>query len=91
MEICAAKNLEIMASGAILFTNKFEGIDFLFSKDDYCSYENDGSDVISKGQRILNDPAYVNMVLNNAKICINEKHSHKIRNGQLMEIFKRYA
>jgi len=88
MEICAAKNFEIMASGAVLFTNKFKGIDELFPRDAYVSYENNGSDVLTKARKILNDDAFTNHVKNVARETINKSHSHLVRNEELIQIIK---
>lgn len=88
-EICAGKNLEIMASGGILFTNKFLGIDLLFPENSYCSYKNDGSNVIEKGNEILHDNAYAIDILKNARKCIYEKHTHDVRTLEMLDIFEK--
>ena len=85
-EICAAKNLEIMATGSILFTNKFLGIDKLFPENCYVSYENDWSDLEVKADKILTDSAFVVETRRNALKCINERHTHEIRIKQLLNI-----
>lgn len=88
-EICAAKNFEIMASGGVLFTNKFAGIELLFPENSYCSYKNDGSDVLEKGHKLLNDHNYTIEILQNARKCIFQKHTHDIRILEMLEIFKK--
>ncbi len=87
-EICAAKNFEIMASGGLLFTNHFQGIDKLFPEDTYVSYSNDCSDVINKANRILNDPLFVAGKVQNGLKHIKENHTHEIRIKQLLDIIK---
>ena len=84
-EITPAKSFEIMASGSVLFTNRFQGIGELFPEDCYCSYENDMSDVEQKARMILSDTDYVKETVKKAKSCIISKHSHKIRSLQLMK------
>lgn len=85
-EICAGKNLEIMASGSLLFTNKFIGIDKLFPKNCYVSYENDWSDLIAKAKMIINEPYIVKETVTNARKCILENHTHDIRIKELIDI-----
>lgn len=87
-EICAGKNLEIMASGSLLFTNKFLGIEKLFPSNCYVSYENDWSDLIDKAKLILSDNAFVKETVTNARKCILENHTHDVRINQLMNIVK---
>jgi len=87
-EITASKNFEIMACGGVLLTNKFQGIELLFSDDCYCSYKNDMSDVLEKGRKVISDFEYVNFVTKRAVKCIREKHSHRVRINQLLDIIK---
>jgi hypothetical protein len=85
-EICAAKNLEIMASGGVLFTNRFKGIELLFDENCYCSYNNDGSDVVAQGRKLLFDVAYRESVVEAARECIFEKHTHEVRMDELLKL-----
>lgn len=87
-EICAAKNLEIMATGSVLFTNKFLGIDLLFPENSYVSYKNDWSDLVPKAKKILHEPEYVKEITTNALKCVNERHTHNHRIAELLEIIK---
>ena len=86
--ISPAKMFEIMASGSILFTNDAldYGLQYLFKKNSYCTYKEDGSDVISKAQMIINDKEYRKEVINNALKCIKEKHTNEIRTRELLSI-----
>lgn len=87
-EICAAKNFEIMASGGILLTNKFKGVELLYPENSYCSYENDVSDVVIKARKIINEPAFATEMMKNARECIHSKHTHEIRVKELLQILK---
>ena len=87
-EICAAKNFEIMACGGVLFTNKFSGIDLLFPENSYCSYKNDGSDVLQKAIRVLTDHDYTIEILKNARQCIFQNHTHDVRVKQMLDTFR---
>jgi hypothetical protein len=88
-EICAAKNFEIMASGGILFTNKFLGIDLLFPKNSYISYNHKSyDDVLAKAREIINNKELQNEINKNAMKCINECHTHEIRTNQLIKILE---
>ena len=88
-EICAGKNFEIMASGGILFTNKFLGIDLLFPENTYCSFKNDGSDILEKALKLLIDHDYAMDILKNARKCIYQKHTHDVRTIEILEIFNK--
>lgn len=87
-EICAGKNLEIIASGSLLFTNKFLGIDKLFPSNCYVSYENDWSDLLEKGKRIVEDHEFVKETVTNARKHVLEYHTHDVRIKQLLNIIK---
>jgi hypothetical protein len=87
-EITAAKNFEIMASGGVLFTNSFLGIEKLFPENAYVSYSNNCSDVVEKGKRILFDDAYRTNIVLASKQCIKEKHTHEIRVKEMINLFK---
>lgn len=84
--ICAAKNLEIMASGGVLITNKFKGIELLFPEDTYCSYGDDCSDIVTKVRHLLNDQAYAADLVNKGLRLVRNKHSHNIRIKELLDI-----
>ena len=87
-DICAAKNLEIMASGGILFTNRFKGIDLLFPKGTYVAYQDDGSDIVVKAQQVLNDPKFRHYLLAQAHNCIQQRHTHEIRSQEMVTIIE---
>jgi len=84
-DITAAKNFEIMSSGSILMTPKFSGIDLLFPEDTYCSLELDGSDILEKVFKILNDPDYVRVTTDKALKCIKSKHTNRVRTKELLK------
>ena len=83
--IVPAKCFEIMASGSVLFTNKFDGIEKLFPDNAYVLYDNKFIDVVEKANLILNDISYRENIIKNAIKCIHEKHSHFYRMKQLFE------
>jgi len=85
-----AKMFEIMASGSILFTDEVDGIgtNELFPDNAYCTYKRDYSDLLVKAKKIINEPAYRDDIIANGVKCIAEKHTHKIRAKQLINILK---
>lgn len=85
-DITPAKAFEIMASGSVLFTNRFSGINELFPDDAYCFYKEDYSDVEGKVNWILNDSDYVDHTVAAGLQCIAERHSHEYRINELMVI-----
>jgi len=86
--ITAAKMFEIMASGSLLLTDKGDeyGLKELFPGSSYCTYKRDGSDIITKSELIINEPAYRKFVTNRAIECISKKHTHEIRANELLDI-----
>ena len=86
--ITAAKMFEIMACGSVLLTDEGNeyGLKELFPNNSYCTYKRDGSDIISKAQKIINEPEYRKYITTNAAKCIANKHSHKIRAKELINI-----
>ena len=87
-EIVAAKNFEIMASGGVLFTNPFQGVDLVFPPNCYVAYKNDCSDVFPKGQALLHDTGYREAIVAAGKKCIAERHTHEIRTQEMLKLFK---
>lgn len=87
-EISAAKNFEIMASGGILLTNMFKGIELLFPEGSYVSYRNDWLDISQKANIILNEKGFVTETRIKSLKCIKEYHSHKVRIKELLEILR---
>jgi len=90
LNITAAKIFEITASGSVLFTENSDkyGIQYLFPKDAYCTYEENYSDVISKAQMIINDEGYRKETTEKALKCILERHTHEIRTREFLDIIK---
>lgn len=87
-DITAAKNFEIMSSGSVLVTPKFSGIDLLFPENSYCEINLDGSDVVEKVKKILQDSNYTKELAYNGLKCIREKHTNKIRAKELIKILE---
>jgi hypothetical protein len=86
VEICAAKNFEIMASGGVLLTNRFVGIDEIFDPGSYCSFENDVSDVVAQASRVLSDKRLQVDIRGKSRDCIYNRHTHDIRIKELLTI-----
>ena len=89
--ITPGKMFEIMASGSVLFTNESEkyGLRDLFPIDSYCTYKEDGSDIIEKANMITNDTDYRKYTTSQALKCIRERHTHEIRGKEFIEIIKK--
>lgn len=88
-EICAAKNFEIMASGGVLFTNRFKGIHRLFDPDCYCAYvykDDKHNNIVEMTQQLVSDSSYRDSIRQNAFQCIQDLHTHEIRIEQLNSI-----
>lgn len=88
-EICAAKNLEIIASGGILFTNKFKGLELLLPEDSYVLYKEDMSDIVEKARKVINEPDYCAEIVKNGRETILEMHSHEQRVKELLHIIEK--
>ena len=88
--IDTAKMFEIMASGSVLFTDEGDdyGLQKLFPKNTYCTYNRNGNDVLFKGKKIINETAYRDYLTANGLQCINKKHTHNIRANELINIIK---
>jgi len=89
--ITSAKMFEIMASGSVLLTDESNdyGLQDLFYKGSYCTYKRDGSDIIKKVKKIINDINYRNQITKKAIKCIQERHTHVIRAKELCQILKK--
>lgn len=85
-----AKMFEIMASGGILFTNQTYGLNRLFPDDAYITYNETGSDIKEKIERLFSDVDYRNHIADTGLKCILEKHTHDIRIKWLLEIIGIY-
>jgi uncharacterized protein YkvS len=83
-----AKMFEIMASGSVLLTDLCEenGVKELFNDNDYVTYKKDFSDLIIKAKQIINDKNYREIIIKNAMSTIEQRHTHKIRIEQLIDI-----
>lgn len=90
-DITAAKNFEIMASGGILFTNSFLGIDYLFPNNSYVSYSNDASDIVQKAKNLLNNVYQQKEIRELAQKVIKTRHTHEIRLTEMLNIIKEMA
>jgi len=88
MEICAAKNLEIMASGALLITNKFIGREMILPDDTHITYENSCSDLIHKVRNALAKQEDTIEIIKRGRDYVQQYHSHDIRVKELEEIVK---
>jgi len=95
VNVNSAKMFEIMASGALLFTNKPQpyalgyGLKQLFPEDAYCTYEENFSDLVDKAKMIIENEEYVKKTTEKALRCINERHSHRVRINELINIIER--
>ena len=87
-DLSVGKNFEIMSSGSVLLTNKFSGIDTLFPPGSYCVYKDDGSDIVNKARRIIDDRRFRDEIVLKGRKCIIERHTHTIRAEQLISILK---
>lgn len=87
-EITAAKNFEIMASGGVLLTNQFVGIDLLFPTSTYMSYKTDLSDLEMKANMVLTDNQLRHSIVMRAHHCINQRHTHPIRTQEMVRIIE---
>jgi len=88
-EITAAKNFEIMASGGVLLTNRFKGIELLFPDNCYVPYSNDCCDIEVQANRILNDVSYTANIVQKAHECIRARHTHEVRMNELVDIIQK--
>lgn len=82
-EICPAKSFEIMASGSVLLTNRYLGIDKLFPENSYFSYKL--PEVLSTANIIIKNKKLREEVVTNALNCIKEKHTDEIRTKELIQ------
>ena len=85
-----AKVFEIVASGSVLLTNKFMGIEKVLPDDCYVSYKNDASDVVVQVNHILNDNRYRDDMVKKGLAHIQKYHTHEIRIKQLIGIIKQF-
>lgn len=86
-----AKIFEITASGSLLFTNKFTGIEKVLPDDCYVSYKNDMSDVVDKTRKILYNKRYREKITEKGMYTVRKYHSHEVRVKQLIDILREYV
>jgi len=88
--ITPAKMFEIMASGGLLFTNNSTkyGLQELFPKNCYLTYEENYSNVLKKVQLILNKKDIIDKIVENSIKCIEERHTNEIRINELLKIIR---
>ena len=88
--ITPAKMFEIMASGAMLFTNEsdYYGLKHLFPDDCYMTYKEDFTDLEVKATLIVNDIERTKEIAKRGRQCILDRHTDAIRTQQLMEILR---
>ncbi|GAG57039.1 unnamed protein product [marine sediment metagenome] len=89
-DLCAGKTLEIAASGSVLLTNTFAGIDRLFDTEKQCymEYKPDGSDIVNIARKVLNDRALVKEITSNAIEYIRDNHTYVHRIKELLRILE---
>lgn len=87
-KISPAKMFEIIASGSALFTNPNDDLELLFPGHAYYTYKPDHSDVVTVAKDIINNSAKRIDIVKRGLNIINEKHSHNIRIGELLNIIK---
>lgn len=90
-DITPGKIFEIMSSGSVLFTDNTPnyGLQELFSKDCYVTYERDGSDMIEKAKQIVNEPERTKEIALRGRQCILEHHTHAHRIKQMVDLLER--
>ena len=89
-DITPGKMVEIMSSGSVLFTDNTPnyGLQELFPEGSYVAYERDGSDMVQKAQRIINEPEWVKEITTLGRKTILERHTHEIRIKEMVDIIK---
>jgi spore maturation protein CgeB len=85
-DITAAKVFEITASGSVLFTNQFSGLEELFSKDSYVLWNKDN--IIEKANELLNDKDKIISISENGYKETLKKHNHSIRTQEMIKIIE---
>jgi len=87
-DLTVGKTLEIAASGSVLLTNTFTGIDKLFDTEKQCfmEYQPDGSDIVAVAGKILNDRLLAREISSNAVAYIGGNHTYAHRIKELLKI-----
>lgn len=90
-DITPGKMVEIRSSGSVLFTddNPACGMYEIFDKDTIVCYNRDGSDMIEKAQKILNEPEWVKEMAIKAREEILIKHAHQKRIEEMMDLLEK--
>lgn len=85
-----AKSFEIIASGGILITNECDnGFSELFGQESYITYQNPTEDLILKIAEIYKNPQLQKSYIQKGLNSIYQKHTHKIRAQELINIIKK--
>lgn len=88
-DICAAKNLEIMACGSLLITNRFTGLNEMFNNGSECAIWDNLNQLVDLGVAIQNNQcSYLDSVTSSARSYVEKYHSDEVRTEQLMTILK---
>ena len=85
-----AKTFEIIASGSVLLTNQFMGLEKLLPEGSYVTYKNDISDIIDRAREITYSSNYRKHIIEKGIECVKKYHSHRVRIKQLIDIIQRY-
>ena len=90
--ITPAKMFEIMACGSVLWTNNSTnyGLQELFPRDSYFTYNENFSGICVTARSILFDIDLRYEVTKNAMNCIHQKHTHNTRIQELLTIIRKY-
>jgi spore maturation protein CgeB len=76
-----------MASGSVLLTNYFSGLELLFPPEAYCLYND--TDIVEKATQILNDQEYAQHIVDAGLKTIHDRHTNQIRTKQLFDILEK--
>lgn len=87
-DICAAKNFEIMASGSILLTNYFSGMEKLFDTDLVVEYRPDNLSIVVDTLLTMDQEERDNVAAAGINY-IKTYHTDQIRTKQMIEIMER--
>ena len=83
-----AKFFEILASGSIALTNRFDHSDLLFKNKCWVEFKDDCSDILEKAKWIMNNENECVDMKNNAHKEFLEKHTDDIRILELYNVLK---
>jgi spore maturation protein CgeB len=83
-----AKFFEIIASGSIALTNRFDHSDVLFKNKCWVEFKDDCSDVVDKARWIMNNENECRNMRDEAHREFLEKHTDDIRLQELYDVLK---